>query len=121
MHWRACKALSLAVVLVWLTVAASAGGLDPSDRSLGPAPVAGELFAGDHAVLRLPDARASAAWIEGRQGERRSPAIGQAAELGAVATLWLVAALGLYCACQCGPAARGNPRRGRAPPVSDLV
>jgi hypothetical protein len=122
MRWRAYKAVPLAVVLLWLTVAGSAGALDPADgRHDAPALVAGELFAGDHAVLRLPEARASTAWIEGRQGERRAPALGQAAGLGAVATLWLIAALGLYCASQCRPVARGNPRQGRAPPVSQLV
>lgn len=122
MRWRAYKALPLAVVLVWLIVAGPAGALDPPDGThTGPASVTGELLAADHAILRLADAAASTARIEGRHSERRVSALGQAAELAAVATLWLVAALGLYSCCQCRPVARGNPQRGRAPPVSQLV
>ncbi len=116
---RPWKALAVALAMVCLSVATAAAPLDDAHGASGKAgSLAGELVARDQAVLSLPDARASARWVDARQGERRAHPLALTAPVTAGAAALLLAGLGLLASHgRFGRAARGNPRQGRAPPL----
>lgn len=124
-----CKAVLLAVAMVCMALAGATGGMGRAyQASVENGSVANELLPRDRAllglpdaVLRLPDTRPSGHWIDTRQGERRAPSDGLTSAAAVVAALLTAVALALFADNRFGLAVRGNPRQGRAPPLSQLV
>lgn len=123
-----CKAVLLAVAMVCMALAGATGGMGRAyQASVENGSVANDLLQDrallglPDAVLRLPDTRPSGHWIDTRQGERRAPSDGLTSAAAVVAALLTAVALALFADNRFGLAVRGNPRQGRAPPLSQLV